>query len=170
MIEKLKRYHPGVYIKDSLDALNMSNKEFSLRTGISERTLSAVINGNGDITFDIASKLSEFFGNSINFWTNLQNAYDSYILQEEEEREVENDYQLIKSYRKYLVENDVINEDDDKKEMVSKTRNKLSINHISYLNSPELLVSFKEAKEFSLCKKVKRLICNLLLIFSTNVL
>ena len=108
MIERLKRYHPGVYIKDSLEALNMSNKEFSLRTGISERTLSAVINGNGDITFDIANKLSEFFGNSINFWTNLQNAYDSYVLQEEEEKEVENDYRLIISYKKYLVENDVI--------------------------------------------------------------
>ena len=77
MIEKkrvLRRFHPGVYVKDALDALNMSSKEFSIRTGISERTLSDLINGKGDITFDIATKLGNFFGNSANSWTNLQNA------------------------------------------------------------------------------------------------
>lgn len=74
----IKRFHPGVYVRDALTDLNMSSKEFSVRTGISERTLSDLINEKGSITFDIANKLSEFLGTSINVWTNLQNSYDSY--------------------------------------------------------------------------------------------
>lgn len=79
---RLKRYHPGVYVRDALNDLNMSSKEFSIRSGISERTLSDLINEKGGITFDIAIKLAEFFKTSINVWTNLQNAYDAYVIEE----------------------------------------------------------------------------------------
>ena len=72
----IRKIHPGVYIKDELEAREMTSKEFSIRSGISERMLSYIING-GPITFDITYKLSMYFGNSIDFWTNLQNAYSN---------------------------------------------------------------------------------------------
>ena len=147
MIERkrvIRRFHPGVYVKDALEDLNMSAKEFSVRTGISERTLSDLINEKGDVTFDIASKLSEFFGNSINFWTNLQNAFDAYRLESQQKKEMEEDYALLKPYKKYLVDNAFIDSDDDKETIVSKARSVLSVNRLSALNSRELLVSFKE--------------------------
>ena len=74
----IKRFHPGVYLKLDLEALNMSAREFSARSGISERVLSPFINGKTDITFDLAYKLSSFFGSSIESWMNLQQAYDLY--------------------------------------------------------------------------------------------
>ena len=61
----IKKLHPGVYIKDSLETMNMTSKEFSLRTGISERTLSAIINEKGNITFEVAYKLATFFDSSV---------------------------------------------------------------------------------------------------------
>lgn len=147
MIEKkrvLRRFHPGVYVKDALDALNMSSKEFSIRTGISERTLSDLINGKGDITFDIATKLGNFFGNSANGWTNLQNAYDEYLIEGKRREEIEEDYSLLKPYRKYLLDNSFIEEEDDQETVVAKTRTMLSVNRLTSLNTRELLVSFKE--------------------------
>ena len=72
-----KKQHPGVYIKDALEALDISSKEFSSRSGISEKTLSDLIAGNCNITYDIAFKLSNFFGNSIDCWINLQKQYDA---------------------------------------------------------------------------------------------
>ena len=54
----IRRFHPGMYIKETLEAMEMTAREFSARTGIYERTLSTIINGNEDITFDIAYKLS----------------------------------------------------------------------------------------------------------------
>ena len=34
----IRRLHPGFYIRESLEAMEMSSREFSIRTGISERT------------------------------------------------------------------------------------------------------------------------------------
>jgi len=140
----IKRFHPGVYVRDALTDLNMSSKEFSIRTGISERTLSDLINEKGSITFDIANKLSKFLGTSINVWTNLQNSYDLYIHEEELQKEIKDDYELLKPFKKYLIDNNVINNNDNVEMVVAKTRASISVNRISLLNTSELLVSFKE--------------------------
>ena len=84
----IRKFHPGVYIKETLEAMEMTVREFSARTGISERTLSAIINRNEDITFDIAYKLSSYFDNSVNYWTNLQNQYNLYTYEIESEKEL----------------------------------------------------------------------------------
>ena len=76
----IRRFHPGIYIKETLEAMEMTAREFSARTGIYERTLSAIINGNEDITFDIAYK--------VNYWTNLQNQYNLYTYEIESEKEL----------------------------------------------------------------------------------
>ena len=84
----IRKFHPGVYIKETLEAMEMTAREFQARTGISERTLSAIINRNEDITFDIAYKLSSYFDNSVNYWTNLQNQYNLYTYEIESEKEL----------------------------------------------------------------------------------
>ena len=84
----IRRFHPGIYIKETLEAMEMTARDFSARIGISERTLSAIINGNGDITFNIAYKLSLYFDNSANYWTNLQNQYNLYTYEIEREKEL----------------------------------------------------------------------------------
>lgn len=84
----IRRFHPGMYIKETLEAMEMTAREFSARTGIYERTLSTIINGNEDITFDIAYKLSLYFDNLVNYWTNLQKQYNLYTYEIESEKEL----------------------------------------------------------------------------------
>lgn len=72
-----KRFHPGVYIKDALDTLKITSKEFACITGIEEKILSDILKGESDITFEIAGKLAAYFTNTSNFWLNLQNEYNS---------------------------------------------------------------------------------------------
>ena len=57
----IKRYHPGIYLKEALEAMDMTAKEFSIRTGISERSLSSFMAGKTGISFELASKLGSFF-------------------------------------------------------------------------------------------------------------
>lgn len=142
----IKRFHPGVYLKDELEVLNMTASEFSLRTGISERTLSGLFNQNGSITFDIAYKLSNYFGNSISFWTNLQNSYDLYLRQEQEQNEIEEDWNLIKSnsLKNYLIYLKIIELNDEKKVVVQKTRNVLGVNNLIVLQKKDAFVNLKE--------------------------
>ena len=141
---KIRRPHPGKYIKDALEALNMTSKEFALRTGISERTISDVINEKGNITFDIASKLASFFGSSINLWVNMQTAYDEYVLEATKEKEIEEDYQTIKEYKKYFLENGFIDSNDNHKTFVEKIKSKLQINRLTFLQSENSFASLKE--------------------------
>ncbi len=142
----IKRYHPGVYIKDSLEAMEMTAAEFSLRTGISERTLSAVINGKGSITFDIAYKLSLFFGSSINYWTNLQNSFDAYKTESEANHQLEIDKKLMSKYglRKYLMSLGCLSDTDSKEVAVSKARSFVGVTHLSLLEKEDSFACLKE--------------------------
>ena len=77
-MQNIKSFHPGVYIKESLEAMNLSLEEFSKHTGILKKDLDLIINEQADVTNSIAYKLADFFDNSINFWINLQNQYNTY--------------------------------------------------------------------------------------------
>lgn len=140
----IRRFHPGVYIKESLEAMEMTAREFSARTGISERTISAIINGNGDITFDIAYKLSLYFDNSINYWTNLQNQYNVYMIESKKEKELEEEWNLIKSVKKYLLEGNYISIDDGKTDIIYKCRQVVGVNSLLLLKKEDSFVCLKE--------------------------
>ena len=75
----IKRFHPGIYIKDSLEVMGMTSKEFAMKTGISERTLLEIMSEKEKVTFDVAYKLSVYFDSSINYWINLQIQYDQFL-------------------------------------------------------------------------------------------
>lgn len=140
----IRRVHPGVYIKENLIAMKMTAKEFSARTGISERTLSAIINGIGDITFDVAYKLSLYFENSINYWTNLQIQYNIYRLETKIAVDLEEEWNLIKNIKKFLIELGCISESDSKKDAVYKCRNLVGVNSLSLLNKKDSFICLKE--------------------------
>ena len=140
----IRRFHPGIYIKETLEAMEMTAREFSARTGISERTLSAIINGNGDITFDIAYKLSLYFDNSVNYWTNLQNQYNLYTYEIEKEKELEEEWNLIKGVKKYLLESNYISDEDGKTEIICKCRQVVGVNSLLLLKKEDSFVCLKE--------------------------
>lgn len=140
----IRRFHPGMYIKETLEAMEMTAREFSARTGIYERTLSAIINGNEDITFDIAYKLSLYFDNSVNYWTNLQNQYNLYTYEIEKEKELEEEWNLIKGVKKYLLEGNYISDEDGKTEIICKCRQVVGVNSLLLLKKEDSFVCLKE--------------------------
>lgn len=69
--------HPGALLaKDILPALGMDAKTFAAKLGVETRTLNAVLKEKAPVTPDLAKKLSKTFGNSAQFWTNMQNNHD----------------------------------------------------------------------------------------------
>lgn len=77
----IKRFHPGVYLKETIDVLDLTIDEFSVKTGISKDDLSLIVAEKMSITLDIAEKLAKYFDNSTNYWLNLQKQYDEYMLE-----------------------------------------------------------------------------------------
>ncbi len=76
--------HPWMSLKDILESEDMTQKDLSLRTDISEKHISNIIKAKASITPDTALKLKKVFWISSDFWNNLQKAYDEDLARIEE--------------------------------------------------------------------------------------
>ena len=74
-------FHPGYYIADIIDDMEISQNEFATRMGTTVETLSKLINGQANISNDLATKLSIMLGTSVEVWQNLQNTYDQKLIE-----------------------------------------------------------------------------------------
>ena len=69
--------HPGEHLAAQLEALdNMSAAELGRQLQVPPNRISEIIKGQRSITGDTALRLGHFFGNSAQFWLNLQTIYD----------------------------------------------------------------------------------------------
>ncbi|NTV34075.1 MAG: HigA family addiction module antidote protein [Deltaproteobacteria bacterium] len=71
--------HPGVTLKEKLDELGMSQKEFAVRTGKPEQTIVKVISGSSAITPDMAVQFETVLKVPAKFWLNRQLNYDEAV-------------------------------------------------------------------------------------------
>lgn len=74
-------FHPRYYIADIIDDMEISQNEFAARMGTTAQTLSKLINGQANISNDLAKKLSVMLGTSVEVWQNLQNTYDQKLIE-----------------------------------------------------------------------------------------
>lgn len=81
MYKDLIAFHPGSYVEDIIDELNITQAEFAERLGASSKTVSKIVNGEENISKDIANKLAKLTGISIKTWLNLQNSYDIKVME-----------------------------------------------------------------------------------------
>jgi addiction module HigA family antidote len=68
--------HPGEILKDELEELGISPTELARQLAVPPNRISQIISGRRAITGDTALRLGHWFGNSPEFWLNLQSAYD----------------------------------------------------------------------------------------------
>lgn len=76
--------HPGETLKDILEDRGMTQKELSIRTEVTEKHISTIINGLKPISVAFAKKLEYAFEIDASFWINLQANYDKELLDFEE--------------------------------------------------------------------------------------
>ena len=74
-------FHPGYYVEEAIQDMNISQGELAKRLGVSERTLSLFIDGQIDVSYNLARRLSMVLGTSIKFWFNLQRIYNNKMLE-----------------------------------------------------------------------------------------
>ena len=69
-------FHPGYYIKEYIDEMGFTKKGFACMLGITPSTLNELVSGDRKLTTEIAYKLSELVGNSMEVWLNIQKTFD----------------------------------------------------------------------------------------------
>jgi addiction module HigA family antidote len=73
----MRAVHPGEILReDILPEIKMSESKLAEHLNVSRMTINRLVNERQAVSPDMALRLSRLFGNSPDFWLNLQNAYD----------------------------------------------------------------------------------------------
>lgn len=89
---------PGAIIKEHLSERGMTQKEFAQRMGLSEKHISNLINGDVQLTPDVAMRLELVLGLPSKFWNNLEAIYRDKLIKANAENEMEADIELAKKF------------------------------------------------------------------------
>ncbi len=77
MTKHIQFAHPGEILQEEfLAELNITAYRVAKCIGVPTRRISGIVAGERSITADTALRLATFFGNSPEFWLNLQAHYD----------------------------------------------------------------------------------------------
>ena len=79
----MKAIHPGRVLKRELSSRNLSANKLALALRVPSGRVTQIINGQRGISAETALRLSVFFGNSPQFWMNLQTRYELAIIEQE---------------------------------------------------------------------------------------
>lgn len=89
---------PGATIREQLEDRGMSQKEFAARMDLSEKHISKLINGEVQLTPDVAVRLETVLGVPAKFWSNLEAIYREKLLKVEAENAMDEDEALAQQF------------------------------------------------------------------------
>jgi addiction module HigA family antidote len=75
--------HPGRILKRELAARGLSANKLALALRVPSGRITSILNGKRAISPDTALRLARYFGNSGQFWMNLQTRYDLLVAERE---------------------------------------------------------------------------------------
>jgi addiction module HigA family antidote len=80
--------HPGRLLKRELNARALSANRLALDLGVPSGRITDILNGRRSISADTAVRLGRYFGNSAQFWLDLQSQYDIGMIEREHGAEI----------------------------------------------------------------------------------
>ena len=92
---KMPNIHPGEILSEEfLKPMGLTAYRLSKETGIPQTRIGEIIRGKRRISVATALRFARFFGNSPEFWINLQNHFDI----EEERKLIDKELKSIKPF------------------------------------------------------------------------
>lgn len=161
-------FHPGYYIKELVEESGLTQEDFAKRLDTTPKNLSLLIRGEQSLSIDIALKLSRMLGTSVNYWLNLQNAYDALVAEFKSEEELVQERKVFEHFDyKYFRDNyglpDLPRKID---EQIKKVREFLNVATLSVFTKRNMVVSFRSsAQELTQANTIK---ANVMVQIATN--
>lgn len=88
---------PGETLKETMHSLEMTLRELSARTGLTQQTLIRIFNGKQIISYETANKLELVTNVPASFWNNLEAQYREQIARIKEKERLEADLEWLKN-------------------------------------------------------------------------
>ncbi len=142
-------FHPGYYIKEIVDESGLTQEDFAKRLDTTPKNLSLLIRGEQSLSIDIAMKLSRLVGTSVNYWLNLQNAYDALIAEFRSEKELIEERKIFEYFDyKFFRENYGLPDlPRQKDEQIKALRKFLNVATLTVLRKRDMAVNFRSSTE-----------------------
>lgn len=128
---KAKRQHryepdyavaPGETLRDTLESLDMSQKDLAKRTGLTVQTVSRILGGEQPITFETANKLEMVTGVPARMWNKMEMKYREQLSKIQEKERLAEDLEWLKSIpTRELIKRDVLPDTRDKVALLHET-------------------------------------------------
>ncbi len=78
----MKPIHPGRILKREMAARGLSANRLALELRVPSGRITQILNGKRGISAETALRLARYFGNSAQFWVNLQSKYDLALVEQ----------------------------------------------------------------------------------------
>ena len=82
-VDNLPPIHPGAFLRDELEALDLSARKFAEHIGVPHNAITGIMNGTRSVTAPMAIRLGKAFGTTPQYWLNLQSRYELKLAQRE---------------------------------------------------------------------------------------
>ena len=130
---------PGATIREQLKDRGMSQKEFATRMDLSEKHVSKLINGEVQLTPEVAVRLETVLGVPARFWNNLEAIYREKLLKVEAENAMDEDEVIAQQFPySEMAKFGWVPETREAKEKVVNLRKYFEVVELSLLGSEQI--------------------------------
>ena len=138
-------FHPGYYIEEIVEESGLTQQEFANRLDTTPKNLSKLINAQQSLSVEMALKLSKMLGTSLEYWLNLQNAYDAVLARMASDKSLDDEIGVLKQlgYRYFIDWFDLPVLPRKLEKQVEQVRRFLGVASLTVLKKPDLSISFR---------------------------
>lgn len=137
-------FHPGYYIAEIIEDMGISQIEFATRLGTTGKTVSKLVNGQINLSNELAKKISVMMGTSVELWIDLQRTYDQKVLEIERERDFDSQEMIARQIDySYFVKVIGLPAVSNIREKTSNLCKYFMISDLRILKEPDFLVNFR---------------------------
>lgn len=130
---------PGETIKEQLSFRSMSQKEFALRMGLTEKHVTNLLKGRVQLTSNVAMRLESVLGVPAVFWENLEALYRETLIKVEGENQMEADAEIAKKLPcSDMVKNGWISSSKNSYDKVVILRKFFEVSTLQLINNPAI--------------------------------
>lgn len=143
--------HPGEILEETLEARGMKKAIFAKRCGLSDKTVSQIINGKAPVTAETAIQFERVLGVSASVWNNLEAFYRLHAAQAIARKGLEGQTAWADKFPiKELVKKKLIEKPANKVDAVEKLLNFFGVGSIDAWGSRfnELSVAYRHSPSF----------------------
>ncbi|MCR5273110.1 MAG: HigA family addiction module antidote protein [Lachnospiraceae bacterium] len=138
-------FHPGYYINEIVEESGLTQEDFAKRLDTTPKNISKLINGEQNLSRDMALKLSRMMGTSVEYWLNFQKKYDALLAEFDSDKELNEEravFRLINYvyFKKYFGLPDLPRKVD---EQIKAVREFLNVASLTVLKNRDLAVNFR---------------------------